>query len=204
MKLQLKRVHLHVSFLFAVSVTLMLILDDSGAAAITLAACFLHESGHLVCLLLCGAAPRQVSLGIFGMRIDRASSISLSLRQEALVCLAGPFFNLLAVLLCLAFYRAADGRLALPLQANLALALFNLLPIEPLDGSQTLYFLLCLRREEAEAKRACMLLSYFLVVPLILFGVILLVKSGYNFTLLAVSVYLFALLFFKKEKSFVT
>ena len=198
MKLNIKKAELHISFFFAAGVTVMLVLDDSGVAAMTLAACFAHECGHLGCLLLCGETPARVSLAVFGMRIDRARGLSLSLLQEAAVSAAGPLMNLLLALLTLTLWLGGHPALRIPCGINLALALFHSLPIEPLDGSRILYYLLCRRRDEPAAARSVTLLSYALSVPLILCGVFVLVKSGYNFTLLAVGGYLFLMLVLKK------
>lgn len=200
MKLQVKRAQLEISFFFAAGVTLLLILDESGTAAISLAACVLHECGHLLCLGAFGEVPQKVSLELFGMRIDRARGIHLSFSQEMAVALAGPACNLLLALVCLAVAAGGNTKMLTACAVNLGLAGFNLLPVEPLDGGQALYFALCRRYEEAQAKKLAGVVSVCLVVPLVVAGVALLVKSGYNFTLLVVSVYLFLLLLFKKEQ----
>jgi len=199
MKLNIKKAELHISFFFAAGVTAMLVLDESGTAAMTLAACFAHECGHLGCLILCGETPSRVSLAVFGMRIDRARGLSLSLWQEAAVAAAGPLVNLLFALLSLPLWCGGFFAMRIPFGINLALALFHSLPIEPLDGSRVLYFLLCRRRDEPAAAHSVTLLSYALSVPLVLCGVFVLVKSGYNFTLLALGIYLFLMLLLKRD-----
>jgi len=199
MKIQLRKAELEIGFLFAAGVTLMLILDDSGGAAMTLTACLLHECGHLLCLLAFGEAPCRVKLAVFGMRIDRARGIRLSLTQEAAVALAGPCANLLLALCAWLLVLGGKERMLLPVAVNFGIAAFNLLPIEPLDGSKALYFLLCRCREEDGARRFVSRISLCLAVPLVIVGGAVLVKSGYNFTLLAVSVYLFLLILLRKE-----
>lgn len=198
MKLQFQKAELHISFFFAVGVALMLVLDDSGTAAMTLAACLVHECGHLLFLLLFGEYPQRVSLAVFGVRIDRARGLKLSFVQEALVALAGPLLNLLLAACSFMLLQRGNENMRIPFYVNLGIAVFNLLPIEPLDGSRVLFYLFCLRKEEETAKRGATLFSTILVVPLIVMGVLVLIKSGYNFTLLAVSAYLFLLLWFKQ------
>ncbi len=68
-------------------------------------------------------------------------------RDSALVAAAGPLSNLLVALVC-AFVakHLASGSFAFVLSiivyANILLAIFNLVPIPPLDGSKVLYALL--------------------------------------------------------------
>lgn len=56
------------------------------------------------------------------------------------VALAGPIANILLAAVLAGFYRAlhADA-LLLPIYLNLGIAVFNLLPIPPLDGSRVLF-----------------------------------------------------------------
>ncbi|MCL2023646.1 MAG: hypothetical protein FWG82_04665 [Oscillospiraceae bacterium] len=197
MTIRIKNCAVEMHFLFAAAVTLMLILDTSGAAAIGLASCIAHECGHLALLLAFKESPRRVYLGAFGMRIERAGA-GLSLLQECGVSLAGAAINF-----ALAFFFALLQTPEVPafrnaMLTNLGIAFFNLLPVESLDGGRALFHFLCaVGASEERARAFCAKLSVYVLIPLICLGVALLVHSGFNFTLLAVGCYLFLLLGFK-------
>ncbi|MDR1805756.1 MAG: site-2 protease family protein [Clostridium sp.] len=198
MRVKVSRCTVDLQFLFAAAVTLMLIFDTGGTAALGLASCVAHELGHLVCLLYFGEQPRSVRLGAFGMRIERTGAVMLNLRQECALALAGPGVNLLLALIFAVIRGENAQAFRQAALVNLGIALFNLLPIESLDGGRALYYLLCAgKADEEKARKICSVLSVIVLLPLICLGVALLVASGYNFTLLLVSVYLFALLWFK-------
>ncbi|MDR3344867.1 MAG: site-2 protease family protein [Oscillospiraceae bacterium] len=199
MKLRLKRCEVELHFLFAAAITLMLILDTGGTAALGVASCLAHECGHLLCLLLFGEQPRRITVGAFGMRIERTGAVRLSLKQECAAALAGPAVNLLLAGVLALFCRPEIPAFQKAALVNLGLALFNLLPIEALDGGHALYYTLSATRlGEDRVRQICSRSSIIVLIPLICLGAALLVHSGYNFTLLIVSVYLF-MLFWVKE-----
>ncbi|MDR1410013.1 MAG: site-2 protease family protein [Oscillospiraceae bacterium] len=200
MKLRLKHCEVELHFLFAAAVTLMLILDADGIVSLGVASCLAHECGHLICLLLFGEQPRRIVLGAFGMRIERTGAVRLSLTQECIAALSGPAVNLLLAAICILFRQPDIPAFQKAALVNLGIALFNLLPIEQLDGGHALYYLLSASRRigEERARRICGRISLIVLIPLICLGVALIVRSGYNFTLLLVGIYLF-LLFWVKE-----
>jgi Zn-dependent protease len=62
-------------------------------------------------------------------------NLSRPQRDSALIALAGPASNIIVILILAVLLRATEFILLVPLiQLNLILALFNLIPIHPLDG----------------------------------------------------------------------
>ncbi len=62
-------------------------------------------------------------------------------RDSVLIALAGPLTNILLMTIFLFFYKIFPNEVFLfGIRINLILALFNLLPIPPLDGSKILLF----------------------------------------------------------------
>lgn len=104
-----------------------------------------HEMGHIVVARGYGWTIREVKLLPFGgvAEVEQASGISA--KEETLVAIAGPLQNLWMGLLAWGMGTAGiwDGDWgAYVAQANLMIALFNLLPIHPLDGGKLLQALL--------------------------------------------------------------
>lgn len=156
-----------------------------GQAPALLLSMALHEGGHLLAMAQCGAAPRQLELSALGCRIV-LPPVPLTPSQNAAISLSGPAANLVFFLLCvLACHAAAPFALS-----NLALGLLHLLPIEPLDGGLALHALLEAKLTPAAADRVSRAAAVGLLVPLAALGFLVLLRTRYNYTLLALAVYL--------------
>jgi len=197
MTIKIRGTKVSVSMLFAATVTLLLIYDKSGGAKLGLCAAAFHEFGHLACLTICmeatsaGIAPREISFGLYGVRLTRGPDVSVSYLWEAAIAFAGPAANLLlmSALLAVGAFLGAD-RMLLPVRINAALAAFNLLPVKPLDGGQILYNLLCSRLNEPAARKITNIAAVCGLAAMTVFGAAALYFSGYNYTVLVVTVYL--------------
>lgn len=103
--------------------------------ALVLSAAVIHECGHLLMLFGLGGHLHALRLNALGAVME-TDSHRLGYWQELLVLLGGPGMNLLAALMT-AFFLGHRGTLFVGV--NLVLCGFNLLPIVPLDGGQSLY-----------------------------------------------------------------
>ena len=190
MEFTIKNCRIEISFLFFATLTFSLLCDRSGIAGIGVLAAILHESGHILLMNIFGIPPRKIKMNPFGIDIVEGDR-------------AGPTANLLSFFALLAWFSVWPQRYLFFLSAaNLGLFLFNILPIEPLDGGQALYSFLCLRFPEAQAAHITEVVSFFALFPLAAAGFLALFRSGYNFTLLLAAGYLAALLLLKKGRYF--
>ncbi len=108
-----------------------------SAAALLIVALFVHEFGHLLAYRMIGQPwGRMVFLPFVGaMAIPRMNYDSQG--QVVFAALMGPGFSTLLALACavqLTFAEQINGYIALLGLITIALNLFNLLPVEPLDG----------------------------------------------------------------------
>jgi len=189
--MRIKGIKIRLSFLFALMAAFLIGSGAGESFMITVVSALLHEAGHLLCLISYDAPPSEIIIGAAGFKMKMSGKI-LSYRQETVVSLAGVFVNFLIASLLSIFYCFAggDNRLLMPIYANIGLGVVNLLPIEPLDGGRALYFWLCQKRTEAHAGRITDKVGLAFLMPLFILSFIILVKSGYNITLLCISIYL--------------
>ncbi len=184
---------LQLSLLFPFSIVVLLSLDTSRVTELCLFASLLHEIGHALAMCLLHDRPSKITMGFFGMRVQREKTQRISYVGSALVSLAGPFMNVVFV----AIFSLLHNPVAASVHA--IIGGFNLLPVYSLDGGEALYALLCLRYEEEKTAKILRLVSCLVAFPLLITGFCLFVSSRYNFSLLAVSSYLILLIFLRHK-----
>ncbi len=196
MSFTVKNCRVTVSFFFVAMAAVLLLEDQSGMAEIAFLAAALHESGHLCVMRLFGVEPSQIRFTPFGIDIVKSRCIDRSYQRDVLISLAGPGANV-AVALIFSAWLPVFQRFVL---ANFVLALFNLLPIEPLDGGQALYSLLCIKFSADRSAKTVSIVSFIVLTPLAIIGFLALFRSPWNYSLLLVCGYLMALLLFKNGR----
>ena len=159
--------------------------DESGALPIFLLAAAVHECGHLFVIRLSGGTVHALCLTACGAVLR--CSLPPSPFSRAAICLAGPAANLLlayvyTVLYKLVGYLAPANAfwlfvflvLSTMVNVNITLAVFNLLPVPPLDGGMAL-------RHLADGRFTRLLNGIAGVSVLVLLaGGVLLWKSGFG------------------------
>lgn len=167
----------------AVWITYCLFVDAGSGAVHSICAALVHECGHLLCLRLCHCKPSKIVFGLFGMRIERRIWIELSYRQEFVVAMCGPLADFILSAVFFLLHIKTGFRI------NLAMGLFNLLPVRPMDGGQMLYALLCQRGMEDFAERWCKKIAAIGIVPVAAMGIWNCVQGKGNYSLLLSSLY---------------
>lgn len=199
MKLNFGETSLKINVSFAATVTLTLILDESGICAVALLCCIIHEAGHIICLLALGEKPKKIELSFYGIKLERMQLPRIKSIDEIAVYASGPAANFV---LSAFLYIAADMLPNLKTAAviSLCVGFFNLIPCRPLDGGNVLFAILCCITKEEKAERICRITVICLMIPMTAAGIVLAAKNS-NFTLIAVAVYLAVSAFIdKKEK----
>lgn len=177
---------------FFAAAALLLVLDKTGTACAGIVSAAVHETAHILAAALLGEKIARVRLNLFGAEITRQSRHGY--QQDIIISLAGPIANLALFL----FFAALSGMQNKWTLANLVLGAFNLLPIEPLDGGQALLGFLCMHVPPEAAERTSELLSFGMLLPLAAAGFYMLLRSRWNFTLLAAVCYLTVYLVMKR------
>ena len=120
------------------------------------AAVFFHELSHYLVLRLCKVSVFQVTISVFGAQMQTGV---MSLWQEMISALAGPMGSLLL----LVFMRICPY---LSICAVIQ-ALFNLIPIYPMDGGRVVRGVFIVLLGEQKGMRASAFLSRFLLTALV-------------------------------------
>ncbi len=171
------------------AMTAVLLLDRENRIICCFLAALLHELGHLLMMKLCGVRVRGLRLRLFDVLIEADEPPTV--RSDVWITLGGVTMNFLFALI----FAPIDTRLSLP---NLALGIFNLLPVMSLDGGHLLGIVMARRFSPRVCENTLRISTFILFVPLFTAGIYLLLHSGYNYSLLVIALYLSALLLLKK------
>ncbi len=197
-KFKLRDCIVSVSFPFLALLTALLLLNNNLALFNGILAAIVHEFGHIFAMALKKSKPTQIYLRAFSVDIIDPKKELRDYNTDIFILLAGPLANLiLSVVLFLLHSCFTISRLLVFAYANLFLAFFNLLPIEPLDGGQIIFNLLLRTLEVKTSRKLILFISFLVLFPLAILGFYTLLHSKNNFSLLFLSCYLMTVLLFK-------
>ena len=133
MGLRICQVRITPGFLFLAA---FLFYQSTSSFLVTfLLAAALHEGGHLLAARWRGVPVRALSMTAFGCVLDFVDEALVRDRDLLWIAAAGPLCNLLFALLCVTPWVGRWRGAVLFGAEHLLLALFNLLPVFPLDGA---------------------------------------------------------------------
>ena len=183
------------SLLFWIAVALF---DHSLYTAATIVAAILHELGHIAVIRLCGMRVTEITVLPYGLEI-RTSRPPASFFEDIAVNAAGCAVNFLSVpvfyLLCVVIPGKTGEFFSLLSAASLILGVLNSLPVSTLDGGCVLEAFLSLIFSYSSVYLITRLLGFFTLVTVWILSVYVFMFSGYNYSLFAMCLWLFARLF---------
>lgn len=172
-------------YFFAMAAALVFFCHD-GLFLCGLAAAAFHELGHIIAILLCrDAVIKDISIGALGIRMTASGGT-----DRPMIMLAGVAANLLLSLASLPFIRYSWGGALLG--ANICLAACNILPIEPLDGGVLMRWMAERHLSPEAAERTVLAVSVCAIFPLTAAGLLAVMQSRGNFSLLILCLWLLA------------
>lgn len=188
MKCRLFNIDFYVSYLLVAVISIAVIMDTTYKISACFFSVFIHECGHLLSMRFLSIKPKSISLRLFEFAIN-ADTHTYDL-PDAVITLSGPLFNLLFALV---FYPFSNALCV----SNLAIGLFNLLPLDTFDGGHALLILLTKRFTFDMSQKIIKVLSFVLLLPLFFVSIVVLIYSKYNYSLLLICLYLLTILFVK-------
>lgn len=135
----------------------------------------IHEIGHLIVIKIFDYKINKITIYPYGGVIEIEKIINSSIIKDIIISISGVIFQLIGtfILLKLDFFSIATKELIY--NYSLTIAVFNMLPIIPLDGSKTLENILNLCFSYK--------LSYFLSIVISIFSLGLFLICNYIYSL---------------------
>ena len=139
-----------------------------------------------------GKQYRAKEIRLIPTSVQITRSIKASYKKDIAVAICGPLVNIILFLVLIFNYTAFKNQTVLYYALlNLIIGLFNLLPVNGLDGGTILYSMLAKRME---LNRVCLImrlvtaLTGFIILAI---GIIMTVKGSFNISVYIISTYLF-------------
>lgn len=173
-ELRFKRVTITFDFSFFAVMSLMMLFENSKYLLVCFVACLLHESGHLIVLLLNKVKLNKVCFYGAGIKIipDKLFDFTSDETKFA-VLIAGCLFNFITFLL---LKSSSNTLLRIFALVNAGIGAFNILPLHFLDGGKILVLII---HKLCDYRRAILLEQFvkwinvlLIIIVIILFAVI--------------------------------
>ena len=182
-------VELHASLI--VLLLLIILSGNADFAAASVLFSLLHEFAHKFTAALLGYTPEKISYGLFGGVLHVREGF-VKPRDELMIHLSGPFFNLLAAILLYGLYLYFYLPWLIPvILANAVLALYNLMPFYPLDGGKITDLYLAAFLGYGRSQKISRFFSLLFSVFLFILGIYLVQYNVLNLFLSALAVNLY-------------
>ena len=196
MKFKLFDTEIYISFLFAATVTIMLLTDKTGYMLPALFAIIMHETGHLFVMWLLECSPKRIKLIPASVQIT--APFGKRYRNDILIAVSGPAVNIILFLTLYFNFLAFGNKITLYFSLlNLVIGLFNLLPVKGLDGGTILFCLLEKFRGPDKAAFTLKIITLGLAVFVIITAVTLTLRGKFNLSVFIMGIYLFIMALLK-------
>ena len=189
-------ISIKLSFSFVALIVTMTLVCDEKIVFCSVLSSFIHECGHLFFMYFSDDKPSTIEFTLFGMRISKGESCSVSYKSEMLTALGGIIFNcVFSLIFFIAYKLSGRHELIIISIVNAAVAAVNAFPVSSLDSGRAVRCFL----KYKEADEACLtLISYMFTVVFVSASVIYTALFSVNISLIAVNLYLIFITVIKK------
>lgn len=133
---------------------------------------FLHELTHILIALKYGCKFYNISFHIFGLNAELSDINILKDKEKIIIYLSGAVFNIaIAVLFYFFSFKYNNSFIETSINLNVGLAVFNLLPAYPLDGSRIFEIILSKRILFKRAQKIISIISFLIAGLFIVMGI---------------------------------
>ncbi|KNY27081.1 peptidase M50 [Pseudobacteroides cellulosolvens ATCC 35603 = DSM 2933] len=198
---QQSRLQNHFVILFLITITIMVICGYAKEYCMAYLSMLLHELGHTFTAAFFGNSVNFIKISPFGFKAEIEGKNIIT--ERLIIYLCGPLTNILLFLISVIIastFPYHKSIFTLIAYLNICLAVFNLLPVMPLDGGRIIFELACARLGSYKAHKYICYVSYVLSVFFIIVGCVLVSYNMANFCLVLIGIFILGeLKSFKRE-----
>ena len=171
---------------------------------------FLHEMGHLICGIFMGLKPKTLKIKPLGLSVEfevlpkeynqKIAKGNILQIKKICIAIAGPMTNIIIMVITMVFGQKLEIALYQEIiYANLLIALFNLLPIHPLDGGRVLKSIICILGGRERSVNISNCISNISMIILTMSSSVLIYKYE-NIAILLIIIYLWTIVIVENKK----
>lgn len=186
-----------INYSFIILTIYFIVLGKASILACYLIALFIHEWAHIIVAKLCGYKINNIEIMPYGG--ESRVSLFLTKQDSLLIMLAGPISNLLLALFLVGIWWLEPHLYSYTYTfcyANIAIAVINLLPAYPLDGSK---IIIALFNDKIKIIKILKIISFILGITFIILMFIS-VLFDFNISIGIFGVFLIISAFLSSEK----
>ncbi|HHW30308.1 MAG TPA: peptidase M50 [Clostridiaceae bacterium] len=198
-----KQRFLEINLLIFVTLILASFLEYFEEYALSYFSIMLHEGGHIVSAILMGKRVYGIKILPLGINAYIDEGV-LSSREKILMLLSGPFVNILLFLglfLSAQMFRLDVEDIKFLLLMNVSLAVFNMIPVIPLDGGRILRELIAGKTGVFFAENLIRKKTFVISLLIIFAGIVQIILNPKNISLLIAGIYIFLLIISDKSEA---
>ena len=161
---------------------------------------FIHELGHMVTGILLKLKPKSLNFMPFGISITFESyeyKRLIEIKKIIIAC-AGPLTNIIICVIA-SLLHIEDSTKEIIIYSNILIALFNLIPLYPLDGGRILKGIARLRYKEIKADEIINTISNIVIIILTAISSIMILYLK-NISIIFILIYLWLMIIKENRK----
>lgn len=188
--LSIGKTEIKFDFTFFAVVGLLVFIDTSGTAALSLIASLVHETGHLIAMLLCKSKLSSITFYGGGICIT-GDSETLTFGKRLFITSAGCLVNFIIFVIGILIF-CDDQKMLIFSVVNIVICVFNLIPVGYFDGARILDILFnrFLNFKASEILKRIITVVFSVTIFALTFIYCFIYKGNVNFSFLFVVFYL--------------
>lgn len=184
------KIQIKIDYTFFAVIALLIFIDTSGTATLSLIASLIHETAHLIAMLVCKSELQRIVFYGGGICII-SNRNSLCFKKRLIVLSAGCVSN--AVIAVTGFIFFSDNyTLTIFSMVNAIICVFNLIPVGYFDGAEILDIVLTrfLSLKKVEITKRVVSLFFSVILIFAVVGYCFVYKGSISISFLFVILYL--------------